>query len=280
MFPSSTPSGAKTGDMTISLIISSGAPGAEAAALDVALRLKIPYDGYTATSALLDTHPMTRRYRLREQIFDGRREQDEANVRLADATLIFTPGDLGGAPAHVDAYAQSSGRPSFHVDLNVMEPLQAAFHIRIWTDKHTPGSLFVTGVRETAETRIYQAVYDALFSFLMLGRDSYPAQDHPAPEKKPLPESVEEAVGYLVDVLSLKDKVSIANMSADEVGELNQTLGNYIRNAFGLWSGNARLMWSCTKEAGRQVDREDEASAIILGRLALELEKTHKLRSV
>jgi hypothetical protein len=266
--------------MTISLIISSGAPGAEAAALDVALRLKIPYDGYTATSALLDTHSMTRRYRLREKTFDGRREKDEANVHLADAVLIFTPGDLSGEAEHVDAYAQSSGRPSFHVDLKAMEPLQAAFHIRIWSDKFTPGNLFVTGARDTAETRFYQAVYDTLFSFLMLGRDTYPAQDQPAPEKKPLPASVEEAVGYLIDVLSLKDKVSIANMSADEVGELNQTLGNYIRNAFGLWSGNKRLMWSCTKEAGRQVDREDEASAIILGRLALDLEKTHKLRPV
>jgi len=266
--------------MTISLIISSGAAGAEAAALDVAQRLKIPYDGYTATSALLDSHPMTRRYRLREQSFASEREKDEANVRLADAALIFTPGDLNGTPAHVDAYAQSSGRPSFHVDLNAMEPLQAAFHIRIWADKYRPGRLFVTGSRETEAIRIYQAVYDTLFSYLMLGRDRYPEQDQPAPEKKPLPETVEEAVRFLMDVLSLKDKVTIANMSADEVSDLNQTLGNYIRNAFGLWSGNERLMWSCAKEAGRKVSKEAEASSIILGRLALELEKTHKLRSI
>ena len=266
--------------MTISLIISSGAAGAESAALDVALRLKIPYDGYTAASALLDTHPMTRRYRLREQSFASRREQDEANVRLADGVLIFTPGDPDVVPAQVEAYAQSCGRPSFLVDLKAMEPLQAAFHIRIWADKHTPAGLFVTGARETEETRIYQAVYDSLFSCLMLGRDTYPGQDQPAPEKRPLPTSVAEAVVCLVEVLSLKDKVSIANMSADEIGDLNQTLGNYIRNAFGLWSGNERLMWSCAKEAGRKVSREDEASAVILGRLALELEKTHKLRSV
>ena len=266
--------------MTISLIISSGAAGAEAAALDVALRLKIPYDGYTAASALLDTHPMTRRYRLREKSFAGEREQDEANVRLADAVLIFTPGEPDGAPAQVAAYAQSCERPSFLVDLSAMEPLQAAFHIRIWADKHTPESVFVTGVRDTGDTRIYQAVYDALFNFLMLGKDRYPEQDLPVAEKKPLPTSVEEAVGYLIEVLSLKDKVSIANMSADEISDLNQTLGNYIRNAFGLWSGNERLMWSCAKEAGRKISREDEASAIILGRLALELEKTHKLRRV
>jgi hypothetical protein len=266
--------------MTISLIISSGAAGAEAAALDVALRLKIPYDGYTATSTLLDAHPMGRRYRLREKSFASEGEKDAANVRLADATLIFTRGDLGGTAAHVDSYAMSHERPSFHVDFNTMEPLQAAFHIRIWTDKHTPASLFVTGSPEEDGEAIYRAVYDTLFSFLMLGRESYPEQSPPAEEKKPLPRNVEAAVAYLTDVLSLKDKVTIANMSADEIGDLNQTLGNYIRNAFGLWSGNDRLMWSCTKEAGRQVSKVDEASAIILGRLALELEKTHKLRSV
>jgi len=261
-------------------MISSGTAGAESAALDVALRLKIPYDGYTSASALLDRHPMGRRYKLREEAFDSPRGSDEANVRLADATLIFTRGELRGGPARIDTYALSQGKPCFHVDLNVMEPLQAAFHVRIWTDKYTPERLFVTGDPEGDDTRIYQAVYDTLFSFLMLGRDTYPEQEQIPPEKKPLPRSVEEAVAQLIEVLSLKDKVTIANMSADEVGELNQTLGNYIRNAFGLWSGNEHLMWSCTREAGRKVLKEDDASSVILGRLALELEKTHKLRRV
>jgi hypothetical protein len=39
-------------------------------------------------------------------------------------------------------------------------------------------------------------------------------------------------------------------------------------------------MLSCAKEAGKRILHEDEASAIILNRLALELEKTHKMRMV
>jgi hypothetical protein len=166
------------------------------------------------------------------------------------------------------------------VDFAAMAPLQAAFHVRIWTDKYRPQSLLVAGAREEEDDRIYHAVYDTLFSFLMLGRETYPGQEQPVPEKKPLPQSVEEAVRYLVAVLPLKDRVAIANMSAGEVAELNLTLGNYIRNAFGLWSGNANLLWSCSKEAGRKVVHEDDASAIILARLALTLEKTHKLRKM
>jgi len=41
-----------------------------------------------------------------------------------------------------------------------------------------------------------------------------------------------------------------------------------------------KLMWSCTKEAYRNILHKDEASAIIIGRLAAELEKSHKLRTI
>ena len=63
-------------------------------------------------------------------------------------------------------------------------------------------------------------------------------------------------------------------------GELNLSLGNYIRNSFGLWADNKALFWSCSKDAGREIKHPDEASGIIIACLALELEKTHKLRSV
>lgn len=266
--------------MTIGTIISSGIPGAEAAALDVAIRLKIPYDGYAMTSAMLDPYPMSRRYKLREEPLDSARARDDANLDLADAALIFTHGPLGGDLARIDDRAQSRERPCFHVDFALMEPLQAAFHIRIWTDKYKPGRLLVTGAREAEDKRIYHAVYDTLFSFLMLGRETYPSQEVPVAEKKPLPGTVRQAVEYLIEVLPLKDRVAIANMSADEIGELNFTLGNYIRNSFGLWSGNDSLLWSCAKEAGRRIVREDDASAVILAGLALALEKTHKLRKM
>jgi hypothetical protein len=41
-----------------------------------------------------------------------------------------------------------------------------------------------------------------------------------------------------------------------------------------------KLMWSRTKEAYRNTLHKDEASAIIIGRLALELGKTHKLNGM
>ena len=69
----------------------------------------------------------------------------------------------------------------------------------------------------------------------MLGMEEAPEQDRTVFYRTPISRNVEEAVQILMDELSLKDKVAIANNNADEV------------------------------------------SAVILGRLALELEKTHKL---
>lgn len=266
--------------MTITKIISSGTPGAESAALDIAIRLKIPYGGYAMDSSMLAPYRLTRRYKLMEKNFNSSRSKNEANVHLGDATLIFTHGQLNRDLTLVDDFAYSHGHPSLHIDLAQMEHLQAAFHISMWKDKHAIESLYVTGSSEEDDNRIYQATCDTLFRFLMLGKETYPEQDQENADKKPLPKTIDEAVAYLVEMLPLKDKVTIANMTAPEIGELNLSLGNYIRNSFGLWADNKALFWSCSKDAGREIKHPDEASGIIIACLAIELEKTHKIRSV
>ena len=266
--------------MTINKIISAGQPGAESAALDIAIRLKIPYGGYAMTSSMLEPYRLNRRYKLMEKDFDSSRAMNEANMHLGDATLVFSHGALSRDLTLIDDEALSHGYPNLHVDFDQMEPLQAAFRINIWAHKHSPECLYVTGSTEEEDGRIYQAVYDTLFRFLMMGREAYPEQEQVAVEKKALPKTIEEAVAYLIEALPLKDKVTIANMSADEFGGLNMGLGNYSRNSFGLWSDNKALLWSCSKDAGQEINTPDEASAIIIARLALALEKTHKIRSI
>ena len=266
--------------MTISKIISSGQPGAESAALDIAIRLKIPYSGYAMTSSMLEPYRVIRRYKLMEKDFNNSRAMNEANVHLGDATLVFSHGELNRGLTLIDDYAFSHGHPNLHVDFDQMEPLQAAFRINIWAHKHAPRSLYVTGSTEEEDGRIYQAVYDTLFRFLLMGHETYPEQEQVAVEKQALPKTIEEAVAYLIEILPLKDKVTIANMSADEIGGLNAGLGNYIRNSFGLWSDNKALLWSCSKDAGQEINTPDDASAIIIARLALALEKTHKIRPI
>ena len=266
--------------MTITKIISSGTAGAESAALDAAIRLDIPYGGYTMGSAKPTPYQMAGRYGLLGKRFQSSRSKDEANLHLADATLIFSHGDLSRDLWFIDDYAVSHGHPSLHIDFSESDPLQAAFQISVWADKHRVQSVFVTGAKQKEDSRIYAATFDTLFSLLMLGKEEYARQVFPVREKKPAPKTVDEAVAQLIEVLPLKEKVAIAKMNADEVAELNLTIGSYIRNAFGLWSGNVELMWSCTKASRRKILHENEASAIILARLAQSLARTHRLRTV
>lgn len=61
-----------------------------------------------------------------------------------------------------------------------------------------------------------------------------------------MPSSVDEAITRLKQELSKEDIEYIRSMKEEgEVISLHMTLGNYIRNAFGLWGGNFSLRNSC-----------------------------------
>ena len=80
--------------------------------------------------------------------------------------------------------------------------------------------------------------------------------------------------------LTLKDKVLIANMTYDELIDLNSNLGAYIRNAFRLWSGNLELMESCKFAIKDKTINADSASFAIIDILWEKLRKTHRLKVI
>jgi hypothetical protein len=90
---------------------------------------------------------------------------------------------------------------------------------------------------------------------------------------------VDEAVEYLMAELHLKDKAGIAKMTEEELTYLHPTLGQYVRNRFGLWAENRSLMQSCRLRSGRNLD-EDECSAFIVKELWKKLQASHRLRVV
>jgi hypothetical protein len=98
------------------------------------------------------------------------------------------------------------------------------------------------------------------------------------PSKPPI--TVDQAVERLIAELSFKDKTTIANMAEVELSVLHTTVGEYIRNEFGLWSGNKDLMTSCCFFAKRDKVSEDDASSIIIRELWKRLRDSHKLRVV
>lgn len=73
-----------------------------------------------------------------------------------------------------------------------------------------------------------------------------------------LPQTIEQAVGVLLDQLPAGEKYKIAAMSRDDLTNLHFGLGTSIRNDFGLWGDNTALLENTGK------NHPDDASMVII----------------
>ncbi len=202
----------------------------------------------------------------------------EQNVIDSDGTLIVAHGKLNGGSAMTRRLAKKHNRPWMHVDLDKTNFFRAAMDARSWVAENQIKILNVAGPRGSKDPGIYEATKKLLKAAFQLDliQSSMPDPQREAPH---WPATLDEAVRELISKLTLKDKTLIAKMSEDEVTGLHPTLGAYIRERFGLWSGNKLLMQSCLLESGKEIS-EDEASAIIINELWQRLTGTHKMRLV
>lgn len=97
-------------------------------------------------------------------------------------------------------------------------------------------------------------------------------------KSKQLPKTVDEAVERLISELPLKDRTKIAKMGEDDLSALPLTMGQYIREQFGLGRGNKELMESCCSLSGEDDIHEETASMVVIEALWERLRQTHALR--
>jgi len=81
------------------------------------------------------------------------------------------------------------------------------------------------------------------------------------------PKTMDLAIKILLKEMKDKDRESIKQMKEDELIRLHRSFGRYIRNKFGLWAGNKKLLTSCNKT------HPDEASFVIIKALWNQLKK-------
>lgn len=258
--------------MTLTKIISGVQTGADRAALDFALEFNIPHGGWVPKGRKAEDGVIPDIYELQEMPTASYPKRTEQNVMDSEGTLIFSHGELTGGSALTQQFARRHERPSMHVDLTCMRGVAAARQIASWISEHKIKVLNVAGSRASNDPAIYAETLAVLRNLFLLG--SF-AEDTPR-----LPTSVEKAVKALISALSLTDRSRIARMREDELGVFHHTLGQYIRNRFGLWSGNEKLKASCRTVSAEPGLSEDGCSALIIRELWSELRKTHALRAV
>lgn len=74
------------------------------------------------------------------------------------------------------------------------------------------------------------------------------------------PKTLQEAVDQLISSMSEKGREKLINMPEEDLITLHVGLGDWVRNAFGLWTGNEELLKAC----GSESVNPDSASMIII----------------
>ncbi|MGY6217358.1 DUF6794 domain-containing protein [Methylolobus aquaticus] len=82
------------------------------------------------------------------------------------------------------------------------------------------------------------------------------------PDELDYPRTVREAVAVLVERLDDQQKAEVAALAKDDLIELHFGLGQYVRNAFGLWGANPELLDDCARE--RALRRGDADSPALM----------------
>jgi len=269
----------------IKKIICGGQTGADRAVLDVAIKLGIPYGGWIPKGRLTEEGPLPEKYHLQEMPTESYPARTEQNVIDSEGTLIICRGKPTGGSDYTREMALKNEKHLLHIDLNLTTSFGAASLIVSWLKLHRIKILNVAGPRLSKDPNIYVDVFRILewafkiYRIEKIGSAEKVELDKIKLSKKP-PRTVQEAVNRLFGELSLKEKTMIANMAEVELSTLHTTLGENIRNEFGLWAGNEDLMISCCFIAKRDKVSEEDASSIIIKELWKRLRESHKLRIV
>jgi len=272
----------------IKKIISGGQTGADRAALDVAIKLKIEHGGWIPKGRLTENGPLNTRYQLQEMetaIYNKRTEQ---NVIDSDGTLILSHGMLTGGSEVTREMAIKHNRQWLHIDLNTTIAFQAAQNIKSWIKEHGLDILNVAGPRASKDAKIYQAVMDILETALyidlvettMPNPLDFPVQGRGVLDDDSRPKTVDTVVEKLLAKLSLSEKTMIANIPEENLHNLYHALEEDIQSEFKMWLANDKLMASCRSVAGKDDLDEHNAALVIIKTLWDRLQKTNVLRIV
>ncbi len=267
-------------------IVSGGQTGVDQAALDVAIKLGIPYGGWIPKGRKTENGALPQKYTMQEMPTSKYVDRTEKNVIDSDGTLIISRGKLSNGSEYTRKMAMKHHRPWLHVDITKDAKFHAATRIVTWIVDHEVRILNVAGPRASKDPEVYVDAMNILESayYLAMIEENTPGAHATATQKPDQPYSApataEEAVKRLISEMSLKTKTTIANMSAAELETLNESLGRYIVDKFGLLSNNRDLLQSCRFISAAPHLDEHGVAAFIIKELWQKLRNTHKLRVV
>jgi hypothetical protein len=271
----------------IDKIISGGQTWPEIAALDMAIKLAIPYTGWRPAIQVPSQLVKTDKYRLHTLSSNQPKDAISKNVKESDGTFILSYGKLQEHADYARQMTLKNRKQLLGIDLGQHPPFEAARLLSSWIEMNHIKSLFVTGSTGNKASSIYHQTLRILESALFetLVQSSLPRsteilsnRDIGIPNRQPA--TISDAAELLVSFLSLKEKTEIASQKLEVFLQPDTPLGQHIQKIFNLQSGNEILMQSCSDLSGKDAVTPDEASRMIMKALWKKLQKTHRLRIV
>jgi Circularly permutated YpsA SLOG family/Domain of unknown function (DUF6794) len=275
-------------NIVLKKIISGGQTSADRAALDTAIKLGIPHGGWIPKGRTTEAGTLPETYHLQEMETGNYLECIRQNIKDSKGTLIIFYDKLAGDPYQAERETLKLKHQLLGVDLKQKNAFQAASLINDWIQLRKIDVLYIIGASTVEDPGMGNharlMIEKALLLDMMNLPDGHGTTDYNKKDDSEKlfvpPKTIHEAVDRLISELPLKDKVVIANMTYEELVDLNSNLGAYIRNAFRLWSGNLELMESCRFAVKDKTINVDSASFAIIDNLWEKLRKTHKLKVI
>ncbi len=131
----------------IKKIISGGQPGVEIAALDAAIRLDIPHEGWCYKHRKAENGVLSERYNVREIDTSSYFQRLEKNVKDSEGVVVLNYGQLVMGSRAVKDIAEKYHKPCLNVDLSKHPMNHAIALIRKWMTKHAIATIYFTGTK-------------------------------------------------------------------------------------------------------------------------------------
>ena len=131
----------------IKKIISGGQPGVEIAALDAAIRLDIPHEGWCYKNRRTESGILAEHYNVKEIGTPSYFQRLEKNVKDSEGTVVLNYGQLVMGSRAVKDIAENHGKPCLNVDLSKHPMNHAVALIRKWMAKHDIATIYFTGTK-------------------------------------------------------------------------------------------------------------------------------------
>jgi hypothetical protein len=116
----------------IKKIISGGQSGVEMGALDAAIKMDIPHEGWCYKRKRTESGVLPEKYNLKPIEMPSYHDRLEKNIIDSDGTVVLSHGQMVLGSKIVRYLAAKNGKPCLHVDLSGCAINHAVSSIRKW----------------------------------------------------------------------------------------------------------------------------------------------------